>query len=246
MELSIIMTAASWGLLSASSLLIGAVIGYFVKLSKKTIASLMGYGSGVLIAALCFSQIPEAHELGGTTIVLIGLLVGGITFLLASQLIDSIQKKKQNHLGADHPNVAMLLALGALLDGVPESLSLGLGFLEGGNLSIVLLVAIFLSNLPEGLGSAASMREEGKSAKKVLILWGTIVVLCALSAALAPALLANASPLTLAFISAFSAGAVLCMLVDSMIPEAFETTHAWTGIIVLLGFMTAFALQQYS
>lgn len=244
MQASLIAQAAGWGLLSASGLLLGAAIGYWIKLPKVVIASLMAYGSGVLIAALCFSQIPEAHHLGGSWITLGGLFAGGGIFLLASKAVERLEKRHRAAGIAAGSTVALLIALGAVLDGVPESLSLGLGLLDGSGISVALFVAIFLSNLPEGLASAVDMREEGRSARYVFALWGGIVVFCMLSAMAGPALFADVSAPTLAFLLAFSAGAVMCMLVDTMIPDAFATTHAWTGMITLLGFMTAFALHH--
>lgn len=235
--------ALGFGFLSASSLLIGAVLGLSFNFSKKVVASTLAYGSGVLIAAVCFSQIPEAKALSNTYVVLSGLLVGAIVFILASKGIGLLQSRQGHAEKQPGSNIAILLAFGALLDGIPESLSLGLGFLEGGELSMVLLVAIFLSNLPEGLSSAFSMKQSGKSISTILSIWGSITVLCAISAGLAPLMFAGVSPVLLGFISAFSAGAILCMVVDSMIIEAFETTHDWTGLIVVIGFMTAFAIH---
>lgn len=238
-----ILNALGFGFLSASSLLIGAALGFHFNFSKKVVASALAYGSGVLVAAVCFSQIPEARELASTPIVLLGIICGAITFILAGKGLEFIQKAKKGAGSERHSNVALLLAFGALLDGIPESLSLGLGFLEGGELSTVLLIAIFLSNLPEGLSSASGMKQAGKSAKSIFALWGMITVACAISAGLAPALFADVNPVILGFITAFSAGAILCMVVDSMIVEAFESTHDWTGLIVVLGFITAYAIH---
>ncbi|MFC0179217.1 ZIP family metal transporter [Thorsellia kenyensis] len=244
MDAAIILKALSFGLLSASSLVIGASLGYFLNFSKKIIATSLSYGSGVLIAAVCFSQIPEARHLASTAIVLLGLFLGTIVFILAGKSLSLIQKrnasKKSN---SPNSNIALLLAIGALLDGIPESLSLGLGFLDGGELSHVLLIAIFLSNLPEGLSSASSMKQSGKSASQIFCLWGGIALVCSLSAAAAPLFLHDVNPMILGFIIAFSAGAILCMVVDSMIIEAFETTHDWTGLVFVLGFITAYAIH---
>jgi ZIP family zinc transporter len=116
--------------------------------------------------------------------------------------------------------------------------------LEGGHLSLVMMIAIALSNLPEGLASAAGLKAEGRSGTYVFGIWGVIVLLSGVAAALGPLLMADVSPLWLSFALGFSAGAVLCMLVDTLIPEAFAETHALTGLITLAGFMTAFTLSN--
>jgi ZIP family zinc transporter len=240
MEGSMTLQAGLWGGLAASSLLLGAAVGVFARLSRKAVASIMAYGSGVLIAAICFDQLPDALRLGGHLATLGGMFCGGLVFVLASRWLERLQGGGQGAL------VGLLIAAGAFLDGIPESLGLGLGLLQGGQVSLVMLVAIFLSNLPEGLASAASLRDEGRSRRWVFGLWGVIVLLSGLAAMAGPGLFAGLPDTWLAFVLGFSAGAVLCMLVDSVIPEAFAETHALTGLITLSGFMTALALDKVS
>lgn len=237
MALNMTLQAGLWGWLAASSLLLGAAIGVFVRLPRKAVASIMAYGSGVLIAAICFEQLPDALRLGGHLPSLAGMFCGGLVFVLASRWLERLQ-------GGQGAMAGLLIAAGAFLDGIPESLGLGLGLLDGGTVSLVMLVAIFLSNLPEGLASAAGLRDEGRSRAWVFGLWGVIVLLSGLAAMAGPALFAGLPDTWLAFVLGFSAGAVLCMLVDSMIPEAFAETHALTGLITLSGFMTALALDK--
>lgn len=244
MDWTTVFKAGLWGWLAASSLLIGALIGFYWRLSRKLVATVMAYGSGVLIAALCFEQIPEAQRLGGLWPTLSGLLIGGTVFVLADEYLDHLERHHRSRLPGKGSLVGLLIAAGAFLDGIPESLGLGLGLLGGGNISAVMLVAIFLANLPEGLASAAGLKGEGRSAGYVFTLWGVIVLLSGIAAMVGPALMAQVSPLWLSFALGFSAGAVLCMLVDTLIPEAFAETHALTGLITLAGFMTAFALSH--
>ncbi|MGH8433629.1 MAG: ZIP family metal transporter [Pseudomonas sp.] len=238
---SVTLQAGLWGWLAASSLLIGAALGLFCRLPKQALASVMAYGSGVLIAALCFEQIPEAERLGGLGPTLAGLLSGGVMFVLASQGLDRLEAK---HRANASSLVGLLIAAGAFLDGIPESLGLGLSLLDGGQVSVVMLVAIFLANLPEGLASAAGLREGGSSRLYVFALWGSIALLSGFASMAGPAFFIDLDAAWLAFALGFSAGAVLCMLVDTLIPEAFESTHALTGLITLAGFMTAFALHH--
>lgn len=236
--------AGIWGWLAASTLLLGALIGFYWSLPRKVVATVMAYGSGVLIAALCFEQIPEAQRLGGLWPTLSGLLVGGVAFVLADEWLDHLELRHRSALPGKSSMVGLLIAAGAFLDGIPESLGLGLGLLGGGDVSLVMLVAILLSNLPEGLASAAGLKAEGRSSRYVFGIWGVIVLLSGGAAMIGPLLMSDLSPLWLSFALGFSAGAVLCMLVDTLIPEAFAETHALTGLITLSGFMTAFALSH--
>ncbi|MBF7731604.1 ZIP family metal transporter [Pseudomonas sp. N040] len=242
--MALLTQAGLWGWLAASSLLLGALIGYWARLPGKVLASVMAYGSGVLIAALCVEQIPLAQGLAGLWPTLGGLLAGGVVFTLASEGLDYLELKHRALGAAKSGVVGLLIAAGAFLDGIPESLGLGLSLLDGGQVSVVMLVAIFLSNLPEGLASAAGLRSEGHGALYVFGVWGGIVLLSGLAAMAGVGLMENVAPFWLAFALGFSAGAVLCMLVDTLIPQAFERTHALTGLITLAGFMTAFALNH--
>lgn len=244
MQISTTLQAGFWGWLAASSLWIGAAIGFWARLPRKLVAAVMAYGSGVLIAALCFEQIPAAERLGGLWPTLTGLALGGVAFVLANEWLDRVEARHRSKAAGQGGMVGLLIAAGAFLDGIPESLGLGLGLLEGGQVSLVMLVAIFLANLPESLASAAGLRAERRSGRYVFGVWSGIVLLSGLAAMAGPGLFAGLSPLWLAFALGFSAGAVLCMLVDTLIPEAFAATHALTGLITLGGFMTAFALEH--
>lgn len=245
MDWGVLVQAGLWGVLAASSLMLGALLGALLRLPQWLVAALLAYGSGVLIAAICFEQIPEAERLGGLESTLYGMLAGGLVFVAANAWLDRLERHQRGReAGGQAHMVGLLIAAGAFLDGIPESLGLGLGLLNGGHVSLVMLVAIFLSNLPEGLASAAGLRREGRSVFYVLRLWGCIVLLLGLAAMAGPGLFASLPPHWLALALGFSAGAVLCMLVDAMIPEAFAQTHAWTGLIALSGFMTALALHK--
>ncbi|MDO9322764.1 MAG: hypothetical protein Q7U01_14185 [Pseudomonas sp.] len=244
MGLGIVLQAGLWAWLAASTLLVGALIGFYWSLPRKVVATVMAYGSGVLIAALCFEQIPEAQRLGGIWPTLSGLLLGGVVFVAANEWLEYQERKHRSKSSGKAPVVGLLIAAGAFLDGIPESLGLGLALLGGGNVSLVMMIAILLANLPEGLASAAGLKAEGRSAAYVFSVWGVIVLLSGVAAMLGPLLMADLSPLWLSFALGFSAGAVLCMLVDTLIPEAFSETHAFTGLITLAGFMTAFAMSN--
>ncbi|MFW3170383.1 ZIP family metal transporter [Geodermatophilus sp. CPCC 206100] len=139
--------------------------------------------------------------------------------------------------------IASVMAFGALLDGVPESVVLGLGLLSGGGVSTSVLAAVFISNVPEGLSSAAGMKSSGRSARYVFGVWGGIAVVSGLAALVGSVALGGAPPELVAVITAVAAGAILTMIADTMIPEAFERTRTWTGVITTLGFLLAFAIE---
>jgi len=126
---------------------------------------------------------------------------------------------------------------------VPESVVLGLGLLAGGGVSLSVLAAVFISNVPEGLSSAAGMKAKGRSARYVFGVWITIAVVSAVAALLGYVTLGGAPPEVIAVITAVAAGAILTMIADTMIPEAFEQTRTWTGVIATVGFLVAFAVD---
>ncbi|MBC7986644.1 MAG: ZIP family zinc transporter [Sphingomonadaceae bacterium] len=244
--------AGLWGLLAGSSLVIGALIGWFAPLSRRIVAGIMAFGAGVLISALSFELIDDAWRAEGLAPVAIGLLAGALLFTGANHVLGlwgarhrkrAAVDKREEDLSRNRDNSGAL-ALGALLDGIPESIVIGLGLLRGGAVGWVTVAAVFLSNLPEGLSSAAGMRGEGRSMRYTFGLWVGIALCSGVAAAAGYALFGDASPALIAGVQAVAAGAILAMIADTMIPEAFEGTHDFAGLITVLGFLTAFALSK--
>jgi len=244
--------AGLWGLLSGSALLLGAVLGWFVPFSKRSVAMIMAFGAGVLISALSFELMDEAWETGGIIPVAIGFVAGAALFTLGNLVLSrsgashrksaDVQKRDD---AADKPGGnSMALALGALIDGIPEALVIGISLLRGGAIGYVAVAAVFLSNIPEGLSSAAGMRKEGKSAAYTFGLWAAIALASGISAFLGYALFDGASPGVIATVQAVAAGAILAMVIDTMAPEAFEGTKGYSGMIAVAGFLAAFALSK--
>ncbi len=242
--------AGAWGLFAGGALVIGALVAWFLPVSHRVVASVMAFGAGVLISALSFDLVDEAEQTGGLAATMAGFLGGALVYVLANVALA--------HRGARHrkrssgqqpseqqqPGSGAAIAIGALMDGIPESVVLGLSLLGGGGVGVPVLVAIFISNLPEGLSSAAGMKRSGRTAGYVFGIWCGIAIASGLAGLLGALLLQSASPVTIAVITAIAAGAILAMIADTMIPEAFEQAHLYAGLITVLGFMVAFTIER--
>ena len=242
--------AGLWGLLAGGALVLGAAIGEFVRVPARLIAAVMAFGSGVLISALSLELMEDSYRLGGFIATAVGFLGGGAVFTFANRLLARLGAKHRKRSGPQQPSESedqgsgLAIAVGALLDGIPESIVIGLSLLEGGAVSTVAVVAVFLSNLPEGLSSAAGMKKAGRSRRYIFGVWGGIAAASGLAAVLGYTLFRGFSPGVIGGTSAVAAGAILAMLADTMIPEAFAEAHDWAGLITVLGFLVAFLLSK--
>jgi zinc transporter, ZIP family len=227
-----------WGLLATSSLIIGGSIAYRLNLSKRTLGVIMAFGAGTLIAAISFELIPEALNLAkGTGFPGFGLFAGALTFFLADKLIEKLGAK--NHMAIEASSQSRLvipMVLAIILDGVPESIVIGLGLFEGGKVSLAMLVAVFISNLPESIAGSTGMKAGGWRRGKIFILWVAIALVCAVATVAGYSLFSGATDQWMAFIQAFAGGAILMMLANSMMPEAFEHGGKLAGVFTVLGF----------
>jgi ZIP family zinc transporter len=242
--------AGGWGLLAGSALLVGAAVGYLARVPQKIIASVMAFGAGVLLSAVAFELIGEAHEQAGLAPAVLGAVGGAVVYTGCNVVLARRGARHRKRSGGQQPSEdeqggsGTALALGALLDGVPESIVIGTSLLSGGAVSVVTVAAVFISNVPEGLSSAAGMRHAGRSKAYVFGLWSGIAVISGLAAVAGYTLLGGAPAGVLAAIIASAGGAILAMIADTMIPEAFEQAHLLIGLITVGGFLVAFALSQ--
>lgn len=239
--------AALWGLLSGSALVLGALLAYLVKVPPRVLAAVMAFGSGVLISTLSFELMDEGYRIGGIFALALGFLAGAALFTGANWLVahkGGKHRKRSGDQQSSGDSSSTAIAIGALLDGIPESIVIGVSLLGGGGVSLPAVAAVFLSNLPEGLSSASGMRKAGRSKAYVFGVWGGIALASALAALIGNLALAGAPPELIAFVNAVAAGAILAMLVDTMIPEAFEVAHDFAGLVTVLGFLAAFILSK--
>lgn len=241
---SIVSGAFFWGLLAASSLIVGGVLASRVTLGKRTLGIIMGFGAGVLLSATAYELVFEAIRLAkGSGFPALGFFAGASTFFFADLLIGRVGSARAGTAGvADQSTLVVPLVLGIILDGIPESVVIGLGLLEGGTVSVAMLVAVFISNVPEAAASTAGMRAGGWSRAKILLLWLAIALVCAVASAAGYALLDDVSPFGLAVVQAFAGGAILMMLANAMIPEAYAHAGKLAGVFTVLGFAVSVSI----
>ncbi|MGV3617340.1 MAG: ZIP family metal transporter [Fimbriimonas sp.] len=246
--------AGLWGFLAGGALLVGAALGYWLRVPTRLIAAIMAFGSGVLISALAFELMDEAFARGGFAATAAGFLAGSAVYTGVNWWLAHRGAKHRKRSGSDagesqpsedeHSGSGLAIAVGALLDGIPESIVIGLSLLQGGAVSIAAVVAIFLSNLPEGLSSAAGMKKAGRPVRYVFGVWGGIAAISGVASVLGYAVFRHFSAAVVAGTTAVAAGGILSMLADTMIPEAFEEAGDFAGLITVAGFLASFALSK--
>jgi zinc transporter, ZIP family len=228
--------ALGWGALAASSLILGALLSFARRWSPHQLGAVLAFGAGALISAVSFELAEEGIAVGGAGFTGAGLGAGALTYFL-------LDRELERRTGGEG---GIGLALGAFLDGIPEQLVLGINLAAGQGVGVSLLVAIFVSNLPESMGSAEEMRKSGASRGRIMRLWLAVAAICTLATVVGYALAEGASGEFKATIDGFAAGALLVMLIDSMIPEAREDAGRPAGLATVLGFAVAAALSNLS
>ena len=230
-----------WGMFAASSLLIGGLLTFWFRISNKMLGLIMAFGSGVLISAVAFELAHESVELSeGSGMAALGLFTGALVFFAGDWIIGHMGGHKRKSIGASHGSeLGLPITLGIVLDGIPESIVIGLSMLGGQTVSIAMLMAVFISNLPEAIAATTGLASGGWRRFRIIRLWLITALVCGVAALAGFALFENASNATQAFINMFAGGAILVMLADTMIPEAFEHGGKLAGIITVMGFALA-------
>jgi ZIP family zinc transporter len=227
--------AFGWGAVAASSLVLGMLLGLARPWPDRLIGLVLSFGAGALISAVSFELFEEGVKVGGSAAVGLGLGSGAIVYFVLARAVE--------HMGPGGGGGGTALALGAFLDGIPEQAVLGIGIAGGEGVSVALLVAIFVSNLPEAIGSAVDMHASGAAVRQIRLLWLGVATACALATPLGYGLARATGGHFQAAINGFAAGALIVMLVDSMIPEATEKSGRVAGLATTLGFAVAAGLS---
>jgi ZIP family zinc transporter len=237
--------AFAWGALAASSLILGGVLALRLRIGGRLLGLVMGFGAGVLISAVAYELVEEAFSTAdGAGWVAAGLFAGALTFFAGDELIDRLGGGSRKSMAGDQQEgTALAIVLGIVLDGIPESVVIGLTLLEGGSVSAAMLVAVFLSNLPESVAATSGLAIAGWTGRRILGLWLLVTLVSALASLAGYGLFGDASPDAVAFVLSFAGGAILTMLAETMMPEAYRRGGKAVGLATTLGFAVAFAVS---
>ncbi len=246
--------AAGWGVLSASGLLFGAVGGFYSSLQHSTIARVMTLAAGILLAVVAVDLVINARGAASLHWTVIGLLCGAALFSSVNWLLSRRGAQHRKRCGEcveqpdeEHqPGSGLAIAAGTFLDGVPEGVVLGLSVLHQGASGLGMVTAFFLSNIPEALSSSAGMRRAGRSARYVFGVWIGIALMISIAAALAGLVLRGTGPAVRGTVEAFAAGAILALVSETMIPEAFHGSPQFNGLLLVVGFVALLILLVLS
>jgi zinc transporter, ZIP family len=230
-----VLAAGLWALLAASSLVLGALLSLTDWIQGRRLRLLIGFGAGTLVSAVAYDLVEEAVHVSATGVsVGSGFVLGALAFFVGAGIIDRLPGAGGTDGGGGLP-----ILLGAVLDGIPESIVLGLTLVGGGAPSIAVLVAIFVSNVPESVASSTTMRKAGRSPIWIVGVWAVVAVVSALAAAIGFGLLGGAPGEHIAFMNAFAAGAILVLLADDLLPAAHAERERLVGLMAAAGFALA-------
>ncbi|PLT32249.1 ZIP family metal transporter [Bacillus sp. V5-8f] len=239
--------AAMWGSISGSAVLLGAIISLYFSIPKKIIGDIMAFGTGVLIGAASYELLGEAVNDGGLTPTTIGFVSGAVIFTIFDYAISKkggSDRKRSGQKAVGGGGLAIFI--GTIMDAVPESIIIGASLLEQQTVSFLLVIAIFISNIPEGLSSTYGMKNSGYSRRKILLLWFAVVAISTLGAWGGYILLNGASEHLMSGIAAFAGGGIIAMVASSMMPEAYEDSGPITGLMAALGLLVSLMLDRIS
>jgi ZIP family zinc transporter len=240
-----VLGAFAWGFAAAATLIAGGAFALRSSVAPRTLGMIMAFGSGVLISAVAFELVEEGfNRAPGQGGVALGLFAGSAVFFAGDALVDRMGGADRKHSGGRQADgSALAIVLGIVLDGIPESIVLGLTIVASGSVSAAFLVAVALSNVPEAIAATSGLSQSGWAGRRILGLWTLVALVSGLAALIGFAVFDTASDNTIAFVLAFAAGAILTMLADTMMPEAFEHGGKVVGLFTTLGFAVAFGIS---
>jgi ZIP family zinc transporter len=247
--------ATWWAFLAIAPSMLAAWYGLTYKPGKRLIAMFLAFSAGLLISTLSFDLVEEAAEASGVTIAMTGFLIGVASYLGVNALVEhlGIIRRTSTECGGlgkltpqqrEQRNVSLALVVGALLDGIPESIGIGMSFLENSLVPAAFVAAAAIANIPEGLASGAGLKKSKMKTSTIMSIWAVVVIACVSSAAIAMATMHNAGHELKSGIMAFAGGGVLAMTLEAVVPEAYSETHHWVSILGATGFTIAFYLSH--
>jgi ZIP family zinc transporter len=236
--------AALWGLITAGSLWVGAALAAFGRLSERVIGLAMAFGAGALIAAVAYELVIDAFA-SDLRLASLGFACGGLTFYVGDVLIDRMGREGRKTMTGDAQlaGTASAIVLGTVLDGIPESFVLGSSLVEEGAVPVAVVVGVFVSNVPEALSGTAGLLAAGWTRRHVFLMWTKVVVASALATIAGWYLIDSMGTAGGAFVTAYAAGALIVMLADTLMPEAFKLGGREAGLLTALGFAVGFGLS---
>lgn len=234
--------AFAWGLLAGSTLLLGAIVAFVFRPGPRVNAVVLGLGSGILIGAIAYELVEDALVVQSLPLVAFCLLLGSGVYVFGVKALERRGvRHRKNPSGKQVDAQSEAIVLGSVLDGIPESFVLGLSVLTGG-VSVPFFAGVALSNFPEGMASTSGLLKSGWAKARIVALWTGVALVSGASSALGYGLLQGDSARAGGLAQAFAAGALLTMIADTMLPEAYALEREWTGALVVVGFAIAVAL----
>ncbi len=238
--------AAMWGAISGSAVFLGALGALFLPIRKKIIGDIMAFGTGVLIGAASYELLDDSVKRGGLFSTAVGFILGAALFTIFNYFISQKGAHQRKRSGQTAKSAGLAIFIGTVMDAVPESIMVGASLFERQSVSWLLVIAIFLSNIPEGLSSTAGLKNSGYKKTKIFLLWFSVLLISTLSSWGGFFFLSNVPDYILAGIAAFAGGGIIAMVASTMMPEAYEDSGPVTGLIVALGLLVSLVLDYFS
>lgn len=237
--------ALLYGAIAGFSLLFGGAFTHLVSLSRRAVALAMAFGSGVLIASLSYGLMEEAYRHGGLDAGAIGLIGGAVLYYLAHAVLLRHPAQGGSHLtaSAGRPGAGLAILTATVMDGLPEQFALGVGVKLGSHLGLLVMAAILLSNFSEAVVATPELAKERGTAR-TLGLWTLIGAASTAATLLGYFVARRVSGDVLGILLAFAGGAILAMLADTLLPEAYRRGGRLTSLATTAGFLLAFYLAR--
>lgn len=237
--------AISYGILSVLPLVLGSLFGAYFHVKEKMIGMIAAFGAGALVAALTLGLMEESFRMGGLDNSIVGFVLGGLLFIIGDYIIIKIGGRTHKRTyDVESASTGWGIVLGAVLDGIPESIALGIGLVLNPNVGLLLLVAIFLSNLPEAISSGYDLKKAGKKIFRILLTWATVALISFIFVLMGFTIFSGISPNITATFESMAAGAILAMLAVTMMPEAYKESGTGAALGTIIGFLVIFILSK--